>query len=943
MSEHAVRLVMLFAVEKLRGSNSKPGIKSCSAHNYIRAALYLTRWLGAHPEWLTPGLCFEWSDMTGDLFDAWLTSEYGTDRKGQHAILIRSFYRWGVGKRLPDFSEAVSSALDASPLKGAPAGEVVQGRDPRGGAFTSEEMDLILTACLSGKGTDQDRAITWTLLHTAIRPEQMYHLKNKDLLLRNEGYEEGDVDDPSVSHKYWLRVRMIKQRDSEQRYLNLALSEECFGLLRSLRRSEDDPEERLLWWVPNRFCQHINEHLTAFIKAADIRSPRLPVENPSPGESPYELLPASPRRFRYGMATERLALGETEANISLGLCHTSKGSVRFYANTSPRIADDFRQATDYAILPLIRRMEGRFNNSHGEVRPHSDAAGATSSQIKGVSSKGSEAGMPFDRRRVAERTVLPADAEKEAARIAEMVAAARRRFVHLYPGQRFDAQMWDVRHRAERPNATYLKILGFTTLESTRHKISRHRRDALPAFYANVIKSWIVLDGYISASGDALRLNASRHLWSFLSGRVDAGEFFRWSSLTEDDFRAFEYHLRAFRSAGRGEPLSADTILRIIARALRLTYFLAGRGICREIDYIPQTTSQRAVSTQLLAGKELAAERKLPAPGVPEALADIYYGLTTAPAGEVSDYTLILISAVVILMFTGIRLGELLTLPYDCEVEENVPGLEPGEAGTRYYGLRYWVEKTRKKTLRVKWISPTAEPVVREAVRRIKELTAGTRRRAKVLEDNPGEVPLPADVASLPSITREQLISLLGLKDGSHLSRTSRNYLPRYEVGGRIYYHMEDVKAFLLSRRVRELYTFRCDGKVQMLSESLFVVFANQSNFRQTGKCDLLVEPLKEKSIGFFLSRAVKRNGQKRATVFSEFGLTEEDRALATNPHAFRHWLIHVAYQGGMPEHLVLRYFEKQFDSDLEDYIHYAPKETGPYVPDELRAGYTSA
>jgi hypothetical protein len=303
---------------------------------------------------------------------------------------------------------------------------------------------------------------------------------------------------------------------------------------------------------------------------------------------------------------------------------------------------------------------------------------------------------------------------------------------------------------------------------------------------------------------------------------------------------------------------------------------------------------------------------------------------------------LILVSGIAILMFTGIRLGELLTLPFDCEVEEMTPAQEPGEADTHRYGLRYWVEKTRKKTRRVKWISLTAEPVVREAVKRIKGLTADARRRAKILEDNPDEIPLPADIANVLTITRSHLITLLGYNNGSHLSSSSRDYLPRHEVDGRIYYRVEDVKAFLLSKRVRELYTFRCDSTVQMLSESLFVIFYNQAKFKRTGKCDLLIEPLKEKSIRHFLSRTIGNSGP-RFTIFSEFGLTEELRALTTNPHAFRHWLIYTAYKGGMPEHLVMRYFEKQFGSDIEDYNHFVPEETEPYVPDELRAEYALA
>lgn len=923
ISERAVRLLMVFTAWMLSKNGSKWPVKPTSAKNYREAALSLARWLAAHPEWLPEGRGFEWSDMTEDLFDAWLTSEYGTSRRGQFPVLVRRFYRWGVKECAPDFSAALSSVLDALIMKGNVVGEKAAARDSKSGPFTSEEMDLIYSACAFGKGTDQDRAITWTFLEAAIRPEQMYRLRNRDLIDVESGGYAGTRD---IRHRYWLRVQLLKQRGGEPRYAYLPLTQGCFQLLWDLRRTADDVDSRLFWWLRDDYVSHVNKRLKAFFVTADIRSPRLPAVNPSPGEPLFGLMPVNPTRFRYGAASERIAAGEPEGDVSYALTHTNAGSLHIYVATSPRIAEDFRRATDHAILPLVCRMEGRYDGRAEVTQPRRTPHAKPPAPREGVAFEGDTDGK-YAPRRVEERTELLVDEDRVWDRIAEMVASARRRFSGRYPGQRFEAQVWDARHRAERPSAAGHKSLGFTTLESTGHEISRDLRDAMPAFFANVVKSWIILDGRVSAAGDLLRLNAARHLWGYVAGRVGAGEFFRWSSLSEDDFLAFECHLSAYRSTVGGRPLDADTILRIVAHAQRLVYFLAGRGVCRTFDYIPYTTSQRAISTQTLDGKKLAAARKLPAPGVPEALADIYRRLITVPAGEVSDYTLVLISAVAVLMFTGMRLGELLTLPFDCEVEEGVPAREPGGADVRRYGLRYWVEKTRKKTRRVKWISPTAEPVVREAVRRIKALTAEARRRAKVLEEHPTEVPLPPDVAGLDTLTRDQLISLLGYRDGSHLSSTSRGYIPSRTVGGRVSYRVEDVKAFLLSKRVRELYTYRCEGTVQMLSESLFVVFHNQSNW-QTGKCDLLARPLNAKDISRFLSPKMRPTGLS-LTVFSEFGLTEEERSLATNPHAFRHWLIHTAYRGGLTESLVLRYFEKRSGSDIADYIHFLPDDTG--------------
>ena len=55
------------------------------------------------------------------------------------------------------------------------------------------------------------------------------------------------------------------------------------------------------------------------------------------------------------------------------------------------------------------------------------------------------------------------------------------------------------------------------------------------------------------------------------------------------------------------------------------------------------------------------------------------------------------------------------------------------------------------------------------------------------------------------------------------------------------------------------------------------------------------------------------------------------------NPHSLRHWLIHVAYMGGMESHLILRYFAKNHIGCIADYLHFFIDESGAYAPEELR------
>lgn len=932
ISARAVSLAKIYVLERM--SLAKRSLKPSSGRVFLRAVLRFARWLAAHPEWLPIGRGFDWSDLTADMFEAWLTIEYRTKMKGNFAILVRRFYLWGADPDAsrPDFTPALASMLCSQRIKGNAVGELVESRDKRQGPFTREELDLIFEACKSGAGKDQDRAITWTLLMTAIRPKQLYHLTNRDLELNRDAAGDGNSDGSPLQAIYRLRVRKIKQRGNAIKYHFLQLSEGCARLLLDLRRPGSGLDDPLFWWVGPSYNGYIASRLKYFFEEANLRSPRLCIENPEPGGPFYDRMPVSPRRFRYGIATDRIARGENEEDVAAMLGHEGTGYLHAYVETSPGIADDFQLATDYAIAPLIDLMEGRTHPSKEYLlsdpvpplppkpRPYEDAPIFRIDQ----------------RRNLPEDTRVRPDSmlDKSEARIGELIARARRKFPLIFPDQDFSRQLWDVAHLKERPNANTVVKLGFTTLTTNvgkRSLLSSQPDDALPDYFADVIKSWIVISNDISLQYKAGCLNAARHFWNFLStwqGRNAVS--FMWGKLSEGDILAFEQFLIAYKT-NRDQPFCPNSILKILERIQRLIDFLASYGICRQIDYIPQTFSARQAATRLLDAKRLAAELKLPAPGVLESLGGIYHRLTTAPAGEVSDWVLILISAVAILVLTGLRAGELVTLPFDCEVEDKHPKKRFGEPFSYCYGIKYWVEKAMKKTMRVKWISPTAESVVRASVLRIKELTAAARERAKILETDPSKVTLPPEIASRTILTRPELIALIGQKSNQPPRIDPQKLLPQHGWGRNSYYYVKDLEAYLLSRRAQHLYTVRHDdGTFQMLSESLFIVFAKQSQYWQTNPCTLLVAALKRSSIECFLS--------SQTNVFKTYGEAQWQKELSVTPHCFRHWLVHIAYKGGMETHLLLRYFAKRYASGLVDYLHFSTDESDGYAPEELSA-----
>lgn len=530
--------------------------------------------------------------------------------------------------------------------------------------------------------------------------------------------------------------------------------------------------------------------------------------------------------------------------------------------------------------------------------------------------------------------------EKSELRILEMIEDARRKFSTLYAEQDFEAQVWTADHLGMRPGANIHRRLAFTLLGSTvgANKISYDPADGLPPLIARVFKSWMVIEGGVSPGYNVARIRAARYFWRFLEiKRPERAISFRWGSLDEADFRLFELFLKEYQQKG-GKPLSPDTIILTIRQLQLLADFLAARGICRRINYPIQTVSRRKVALQQLDGRREAAEEKLPAPEVLDAIGSIYHRVTVELIEQVNDWVLILISAIAIMLLTGLRIGELLTLPFDCEVEEEITPKRPGEAVKLRYGLRYWPEKKQNLLVQIRWISPTAEPIIRACINRIKKLTEKPRLRAEVLEKNPDRVPLPEEFADREEITTVEMAVMFGHRDYA----ANKNYplpsrIPHTYKWRNSIYKVCDVENYLLEKRVSDLHTIKRDGKgIQKLSETLFISFVGQERFKRHAPCPLLVQPITPNMLRAFM--AVPKKGRLTA-VFAEFGTTEEQRTLSVRPKSFRHWLNHIAYKGKMPVHLITRYFARENPRDTRDYLHYSPEEVGEYVRDEIRAG----
>jgi hypothetical protein len=313
---------------------------------------------------------------------------------------------------------------------------------------------------------------------------------------------------------------------------------------------------------------------------------------------------------------------------------------------------------------------------------------------------------------------------------------------------------------------------------------------------------------------------------------------------------------------------------------------------------------------------------KLPSLRAIEGLAELY----STKAKQPSDR--LLLTAVAILVVTGLRIGELLTLPEDCEVKEI-------RNGRPAYGLRYYVEKTRggENLFDIRWLTPIGAELAQKAIAEIREITSSARLRAKELEQNPDRVPIPG-FSWAERLSRQQVSQILG-KPLCSLYEIPVDQLPRHKDKRQPFYRTFEVEAYLLSQRVDPLWTLdRKNGTYQMLSETLLIIpkYFLGSYFKTV---PLLVEPMRF----IHLSNFIARTGRNR-TIFERFNICEEDGSFCRiTSHQFRHWLNDIADKGGLPVDLQTRWMGRKTPRDTGAYLHSTVEERLDWVKSAIRGG----
>ncbi|MBD2090677.1 hypothetical protein H6F67_12515 [Microcoleus sp. FACHB-1515] len=469
------------------------------------------------------------------------------------------------------------------------------------------------------------------------------------------------------------------------------------------------------------------------------------------------------------------------------------------------------------------------------------------------------------------------------AAIAKTVEMGQRQFQHKFPGQSFESMRWDI-NGLEYRNTGRRFFLNFNCHANPKQVIPNQH-------YVNLAKTWLLFHA-TSTGRMTHRLTALQVLWQVLSSNQNDYQdeqlqsFPWWEYLCKPLMTQVEDRMRGLWTTGA-------TICEHTKYALAFIHFLETQQICfTRIEYDLITPYGWRKENNFAAREDkngAEATKKLLSEQAIKGLGQVYR-LTTDPAEH------LLLAIVIIVLLTGLRIGEALTLPEHCIIRKR------NQQGNWEYGLRFYEEKKHPgQTLAVKPLLPNTVELILQIVGNIQKMTAPWRQQAVVLENNSGRVPLPG-FENQQLIESRELAALLGFKQRAekrhyHLFQwVEKGKLPEpKQSDDRFYFSVLEVEQSLAEHLLDQLWTVNLrTGKYQLLSETLFIVPANFLHKRWNSH-PLIIRPVQYDQVYFFLS-----GSKSSRSVFERYNICEADGTLCQlHTRQARTTMVTIAHEGG--------------------------------------------
>jgi len=310
-------------------------------------------WYAARPHPAGAYRCapFDWSQMTEEMFRAFLEHGLSTASKGNDFARLREMYFWGAfGLQLPEFDRDLAFALKTIRAQGNVKGAAVRFRDPLKGPLDSDEQRIVIRAIAAGAGTPFDRALLMLHLELGLNPQSTARMKNHDLRVFETKIVDGGRS--RTIAKYQIQMPRVKKRKEFRETRTRPVSDQLGQLLIELRKGR--PEDPLFHWLRKDSPEEgVNQAMARFATAARLISPRTRSQ-----------LHLTPRRFRSTLATEMAREGASRERIAEVLDHTDLQNVDVYIEAASYVADQLGEQFDRIFDPLLQRFRGRIVDSH---------------------------------------------------------------------------------------------------------------------------------------------------------------------------------------------------------------------------------------------------------------------------------------------------------------------------------------------------------------------------------------------------------------------------------------------------------------------------------------------------------------------------------------------------------------------------------------------------
>jgi len=295
---------------------------------------------------------------------------------------------------------------------------------------------------------------------------------------------------------------------------------------------------------------------------------------------------------------------------------------------------------------------------------------------------------------------------------------------------------------------------------------------------------------------------------------------------------------------------------------------------------------------------------------------------STDPAS--ADRIIVLIAT--LMVCTGLRIGEVLTLP--------ARPLSSAEDGSKL--LRYARLKGRADDIAVEWthkpLLSETEALVDEVLDELHMATQGARGLALRYHET-GD--LLADVQCASEIDSAVLPSVLGLKSRNVAQFLQCREIPVRLLHGRIQVSRTDLHKGLLRDHWTKPVIPGGHGTGLALHDALCVVYANQMHRGTKTTLTYAARPITDQNVSDFLG-----GREACASIFERHNIVKRDGGrIEIRSHGFRHFLNHLLDEGGAPDLVQTKWFGRKYAADTKAYQHMTAVERSAQVVSEVMGG----